>query len=107
MIAAYDIVLGLLQVDEEHDLIIITSSGVLIRSSVKDISVISRNTQGVKLISVGDDAKVVGITHLAEKNGDENGDGEDETDGEETASADAENGEAGGITAGGDSETED
>jgi len=54
-------------VDEHDDLMLMTDSGKLIRISVSGISVISRNTQGVKLIGLGLGEKVAGIARLAEK----------------------------------------
>jgi DNA gyrase subunit A len=54
-------------VDEQDDLMLMTDSGKLIRISVSGISVISRNTQGVKLIGMEPGEKVAGIARLAEK----------------------------------------
>ena len=54
-------------VEEQDDLMLMTDSGKLIRISVSGISVISRNTQGVKLIGLGLGEKVAGIARLAEK----------------------------------------
>ena len=54
-------------VDEQDDLMLMTDSGKLIRISVSGISVISRNTQGVKLIGMGLGEKVAGVARLAEK----------------------------------------
>ncbi|MBR8807286.1 DNA gyrase subunit A [Porphyromonas levii] len=39
-------------VTDEHDIMIINKSGVTIRTSMKDIAIIGRNTQGVKLINL-------------------------------------------------------
>ena len=50
---------GLKQVNIEQDLLIIADNGVIIRTPVKDISLISRNTQGVKIMRLKDGAKVV------------------------------------------------
>jgi DNA gyrase subunit A len=54
-------------VDEQDDLMLMTDAGKLIRISVRGISVISRNTQGVKLIGMGLGEKVAGVARLAEK----------------------------------------
>jgi len=59
-----------LQVTED-DLMIITRKGQVIRMKVKGVSVIGRNTQGVKLIGIGKDDKVTGVAKLAEKEDDE------------------------------------
>lgn len=51
-------VVGMLQVTDEDELMIITDVGKLIRLRVADINVIGRNTQGVRLIDIGDDQRV-------------------------------------------------
>ncbi|MCB5251590.1 MAG: DNA gyrase subunit A, partial [Candidatus Cloacimonetes bacterium] len=53
---------SLLLVTDEDDLMIITQDGMIIRQAVKDISVISRNTQGVRLINLSKGDKVHDIT---------------------------------------------
>ena len=53
-------------VNGEEDLMIITSGGVIIRISVSDISLYSRNAQGVKLINVGEN-EVVSKVAIVEK----------------------------------------
>ena len=59
-------VVGALQVRDDDGIMVITNRGMLIRMVTKDISVIGRNTQGVRLISLeSDDEKVVGITRVA------------------------------------------
>jgi len=60
-------VVSLLIVDDSDDIMLITNSGKLIRMPVKGISMISRNTQGVKLIGMGPEERVVGAEVLAEK----------------------------------------
>ncbi len=46
---------------------IIASDGNIIRLRVKDISVIGRNTQGVKLIGIKEGNKVVSVARVREK----------------------------------------
>ena len=46
---------------------LMADSGKLIRMAVSNISVISRNTQGVKLIGMMQDERVAGVARLAEK----------------------------------------
>jgi DNA gyrase subunit A len=60
-------VVAILLVDEQDDLMLMTDSGKLIRISVGGISIISRNTQGVKLIGMAQGEKVAGVARLAEK----------------------------------------
>ncbi len=58
-------VVGAVQVKDDDEVMLVTSGGVLIRMGVKEISIIGRNTQGVRLITLDDDKeKVVGISHL-------------------------------------------
>ncbi|HLB05261.1 MAG TPA: DNA gyrase subunit A [Thermodesulfobacteriota bacterium] len=66
-------VVSVLQVTDEDDLMMITSNGKVVRTGVKGISVIGRNTQGVKLIWVEGGEKVVGVARLAEKEEEEKG----------------------------------
>jgi DNA gyrase subunit A len=49
------------QVDENHDVMMITDQGTLVRFKVSEISIIGRNTQGVRLINVSDSEHVVGM----------------------------------------------
>ena len=63
-------VVGSLLIDDDDDLMLMADSGKLIRMAVSDISVISRNTQGVKLIGMTPGEKVAGVARLAEKEND-------------------------------------
>ncbi|MBX7114969.1 MAG: DNA gyrase subunit A [Myxococcaceae bacterium] len=65
-------VVGAVQVKETDEVMLITNGGMLIRLKVKEISVIGRNTQGVRLISLeNEQEKVVGISKLPESEGSE------------------------------------
>ncbi len=55
------------QVSDQDELMIITEHGKIIRIRVADISVIGRNTQGVKLIGLGEGETVVGVARLMEE----------------------------------------
>lgn len=46
----------------DEDAMIVSSSGIMIRIAVKDIGIYSRNTQGVRLIHLTEDAKVMRMT---------------------------------------------
>ncbi len=59
-------VVGVQQVDEADQLLVITSNGNIVRMQVNEISVIGRNTQGVRLVGVGEDNQVVSIEKLVE-----------------------------------------
>jgi len=62
-------VIALILVNEADDIMIVANSGKLLRIPVSGISVISRNTQGVKLMDIEkeEDEKVVSAVVLAEK----------------------------------------
>lgn len=53
-------------VSDESEMMLITSSGKIIRFKAKDLSVIGRNTKGVRLIDLEGEEKVVAVAHLAE-----------------------------------------
>ena len=69
-------VVGVLQVTNDDEIIIIASSGKLIRTKAKSISIIGRATQGVRLIDLKDKDKVVSVARVVEKDDDENGQSE-------------------------------
>jgi DNA gyrase subunit A len=54
------------QVSDDDDLMIITDKGKIIRIRVKDISTLGRITQGVKLIGLEKDERVVAAAPLVE-----------------------------------------
>ena len=56
---------GALQVREDDEIMLISSSGTLVRTSVSEISIIGRNTQGVRLIRVQSDQRLVGLARIA------------------------------------------
>lgn len=58
---------GLIQVRDEDEIIMITNSGKLIRTTADNISLQGRNTQGVKLMDVDAEDKIVSISKVAEK----------------------------------------
>ena len=80
---------GMKLVDDERDIMLITNEGILIRMSVDDISVIGRNTSGVKLMSIDPDSNVR-VATIAKVRESSHGDGEE--DGEEIKT-DLENGD--------------
>lgn len=58
-------VVAALQVQETDDIMIMTSGGKLIRMKASDISVIGRNTQGIRLISLDEGEKVSSVARVA------------------------------------------
>jgi DNA gyrase subunit A len=55
---------GALQVSRDDELMLITSGGTLVRTPVADISVVGRNTQGVRLIRLDESDRLVGISRV-------------------------------------------
>ena len=60
-------VVAILLVEEDDDLMLMTSNGKLIRMPIRGISIISRNTQGVKLMGMEHRERIMGAARLAEK----------------------------------------
>jgi len=79
------------QVTEAHEMMLISDQGTLVRTRVAEVSQLSRNTQGVTLIRLPADEKLVSVVRLDAET--ENGEGEegmapDATDGELPAAGD-------------------
>jgi len=61
-------VVAMLQVTDADQVMIITNKGTLIRSRAADISIIGRNTQGVRVMALSQEGeKVVGATRAPEE----------------------------------------
>ncbi len=58
---------AVLQVADDQEIMLMTAEGKIIRLTVKDIRVIGRNTQGVRLIGLDPNDRVFGVTTLAER----------------------------------------
>ena len=67
-------VVSAMLVDEHDEVMLITSGGVLIRTAVKDISLVGRNTQGVRLINLTKNEKLVGMDRVEETDNDDEDD---------------------------------
>ncbi len=72
-------VVGMKTVTDEDDLMMITSDGIVIRLDTQEISTYSRNTQGVRLMRLNDDVRVVSIARADKE---ENDDSEEQSDDE-------------------------
>ena len=62
---------GCMQVSADDDLMLVTNGGMVIRMEVKDISLMGRDTQGVRLIDVKEGERVVGLARLMEREDEE------------------------------------
>jgi DNA gyrase subunit A len=59
-------VIGATLVNDEDEVMLISTGGVLIRTSVKQIRAMGRSTQGVTLINLDDGTKLAGMEKVVE-----------------------------------------
>ncbi len=59
-------VVGAVQVCDEDQIMLITNGGTLVRTPVKHVSLVGRNTQGVRLINLSNEEKLVGLERVIE-----------------------------------------
>jgi DNA gyrase subunit A len=62
-------VVGIAYVQDEDEVLLITQQGMIIRMPTNDVRAIGRATQGVRLIDIEDEDKVVSVARLVEKEG--------------------------------------
>ncbi len=62
-------VVAAVQVKSDDEIMLISSNGTLVRTPVKDVSVLGRNTQGVRLIRIDDDARLVSVECIVNEGG--------------------------------------
>ena len=67
-------VVGAVQVLDEHQIMLITDGGTLVRTPVNQVSIVGRNTQGVKLINLTKKEKLVGLERVLEDDSDSDDD---------------------------------
>jgi DNA gyrase subunit A len=75
-------------VTDDHQVMLVTNEGTTIRTPIKDVRIVGRATQGVKLFNVGKGEKVVSVAWLIEEQDAEEEiieavDGEESSEGEE------------------------
>jgi DNA gyrase subunit A len=87
--------IGAVLVDENDEVMLVSTGGVLIRTAAAQISKMGRSTQGVSLINLDPGTKLAGIEKIAEPPDDNGGNGADQDGGED---------EARGATGGGNGE---
>ena len=66
-------VIGVQQVTEDDQLMLVTTNGKIIRLRIKDIRIIGRNTQGVRLIELEEGERVVSLARVVEKEEEDDG----------------------------------
>ena len=59
-------VVGAVQIKEEEQMMLISDQGTLVRTRASEVSIVGRNTQGVRLINLSGEEKLVGIVPIAE-----------------------------------------
>jgi DNA gyrase subunit A len=80
---------GALQISDDDEVMLISSSGTLVRTPVNDISIQGRNTQGVRLIRLDEGDRLVGLERIIA----------DGTEGGDAENAEAAEGDSGGEPA--------
>jgi DNA gyrase subunit A len=74
-------VVSIMEVQDSDDLVVMTTGGILIRQPVKDVRIIGRNTQGVRLIRLEEGDQIADITTVPhEEDVEEPGDDAPEAD---------------------------
>lgn len=85
---------GAVQVDDNHEIMLISDQGTLVRTRVSEVSTLGRNTQGVTLIKVQEGERLVGVAPILDADDDLDGtsdhvaqaDGDSDPDGAESES---------------------
>ncbi len=77
-------VVAVKQVREGDGMVMITQGGKLIRSSVDGVRIVGRATQGVRVMHLGDDDRVVAVAKVADRDEEEDEDQEPDASAEDT-----------------------
>ena len=56
---------GAIVVDDDDDVMLINSDGIIIRMQAKEISKLGRATQGVKIMNISEDANIISLAKVA------------------------------------------
>jgi DNA gyrase subunit A len=83
-------VVGAVQVEDLDEIMLITDNGTLVRTRVKEVSVIGRNTQGVRIIRTVEDEHVVALQRIDEIEEEDVPEGTEETSRESIESSETE-----------------
>ncbi len=102
-------VIGIMQVKADDDVMLITDGGMVIRTQVKGIPILGRDTIGVRLIDVKEGERMVSFARLVERESDDeaSGTGTDENGEAATAAAIPEQGEGMPLVPDGEEDTGD
>ena len=66
--------IGAMVVDEDDEILMINSEGIIIRIRAGEVSKLGRATQGVKIMKVGDDTKIVAMAKVIKEDDEEEDD---------------------------------
>ena len=55
---------GAMAVEDDDDILLINSDGIIIRMAANEISKLGRATQGVKIMNVGEDANIIALAKV-------------------------------------------
>ena len=72
---------GAVRVDEDDEMMLITNGGTLVRTRVADVSQMGRDTQGVTMIRLSKDEKLIGIERIEALDAEDDDEVEDEVNG--------------------------
>ena len=67
--------IGIVRVDDDDELLMITARGKIQRIRAADISIIGRNTQGVKIMSLDEDDTLVAVKRVPQEEGEKKDEG--------------------------------
>ncbi|MFQ5644362.1 MAG: DNA gyrase C-terminal beta-propeller domain-containing protein, partial [Thiogranum sp.] len=67
-------VVGAVLVSDEDEIMLISNGGTLVRTRVNEISTMGRNTQGVRLINLQNDERLVGVERIVDVQDDDEDD---------------------------------
>lgn len=77
-------IVGAALVTTDDEIMIINSSGVIIRIRAKEVSTSGRTTQGVKIMKVDDDDRIVSFAKVVDRDSDDGDDSESADDPQQT-----------------------
>jgi DNA gyrase subunit A len=72
-------IVGIKVVQDDDELMIINAEGIVIRIAVRDVSRVGRDTQGVRVMRLGENDRIVAIARVVNKDEDDEGDEAEDT----------------------------
>jgi DNA gyrase subunit A len=78
-------VIGIAHVDDTDEVMMITARGKIQRIPVNDVSIIGRNTQGVRIMNLDEADRLVAVTRVPHEEGNDKNEAESDTSGDAAA----------------------